>query len=251
MTIMMKTLKRVIAASALCAMAVPMVHANETSYKSAMFGFSGEQLAAQLGEKASVNKDASTVLYCQSEISESGTAQRTNCYDKNNHSELVSSVEAAMATMGFTPAQVDGKAVPVRMSYRVGLSASDSRVNVVLIPNLGSVQERYGRDYIAPQERLDVSNWYDRYSNASWVNGEAFLGHGAMARVSATVDANGKTELVRAMDTERAFKRDAKIVRNAVKKSRFIPGFVDGKAVPMGYLAVVNYGDRGEAVSSR
>ncbi len=251
MKIMITALKRIAAASALCALLTPYTYAGETTYKPAMFAFSGEALASKLDVNENLTSDTSAVLYCQSEIAAEGTVKRTDCYDENNQSDLVSSVESVLGGMAFSPAEVDGKTVPVRMSYRVGISRNETGVRVVLIPNLGSVQERYGRDYVAPQERLDVSNWYDRYNNASWVNGEAFLGHGPMARVAATVDENGKTELVRTMDTERAFKRDAKIVRNAVKKSRFIPGFVDGKPVPMGYLAVVNYGERGEAVSSR
>ena len=125
------------------------------------------------------------------------------------------------------------------------------KVSVVLIPNLGSMQEQYGRDYIAPQERLDVSDWYQRYSEQSWVRGDAFLGDGALSRVAATVSEKGETSMVRTLDADRAYKRDVNLVKNAVKRSSFIPGFVDGRPVPMGYLAVVNYEQNGEAVSSR
>lgn len=221
-------------------------------YKSAMFDFSVEQIISELKSANLQLNGASTVLYCQSEIDIKGVAARTHCYDKEENEGLVDLAEKTIAGLSFTPAEVDGQAVPVRMSYRVGFNANNESIDAVLIPNLGSMQERYGRDYVAPQERLDVSDWYDRYNKNSWVNGEVFLGKGEMSRVAATINKDGKTDVVRTLDTERAYKRDANIVKSALKKSRFIPGFVDGNPVPMGYLAVVNYGgDSGEAVSKR
>jgi len=245
-------LQKIISAALAFIVVVPVAFAGET-YKSAMFDFSGDQLAAQLGDSKSViTEGASAVLYCQSQIDVSGVARHTSCYDKLSNNNLVDLTEQAMLELPFQSAQVDGEKVPVRMSYRVGISHDAGAMVVVLIPNLGTMQDRYGRDYIAPQERLDVSDWYERYNKSSWVNGEVFLGEGPLSRVAATVDEKGKTAVVRTMGTERAYKRDANIVKNALKKSRFIPGFVDGRPVPMGYLAVVNYGDeQGEAVSSR
>ena len=225
----------------------------EENYRSAMFDFSGDELTAKVAATTSLQKQNQTlVLYCQSNIDVAGKASHSRCYDKAGNIEVVKQTESAVDGMAFTAAQVNGKEVPVRMSYRVAYHSADNEVKAMLIPNLGSMHERYGRDYIAPQERLDVSNWYDEYNKNSWVNGEAFLGKGDMSRVAATVDEQGKTDVVRTLDTGRAYKRDANLVKNAVKKSRFIPGFVNGKPVPMGYLAVVNYQtDSGSAVTSR
>lgn len=217
-------------------------------YKPAMFDFSEEQLIEKLSDTSELT---SSILYCQSEISIDGVANSTRCYDQEGNVDLVSQTEQAIAELTFSSAIADGEKVPVRMSYRVGLQSSDEGVVAALIPNLGSMQPRYGRDYVAPQERLDRSDWYERYNKNSWVNGEAFLGDGTLSRVAATVNVKGKPDIVRTLDTERAFKRDAKIVKNALKKSRFIPGFVDGKPVPMGYMAVVNYrDDQGGSVAS-
>lgn len=222
----------------------------ETQYAPANFDFSGEKLLAAMPQETRSMQD-SAVVYCQSEVSDKGVAERSQCYDKEGRDALVTNTEKALAALKFTPAEVDGKAVPVRMSFRVGFVPQNDAVSVVLIPNLGSMQAQYGRDYIAPQERLDVSDWYQRYSEQSWVRGDSFLGDGALSRVAATVSEKGETSMVRALDSERAYKRDVNLVKNAVKRSSFIPGFVDGRPVPMGYLAVVNYEQNGEAVSSR
>jgi len=250
---MKKTQVKMISALAMCISMLPLICLADESYKSAMFDFSEQQLAAKLGEQTPVSiTGGNAVVYCESEIQVSGEAKRTSCYDKANNNDLVASTEQAIESLTFTPAEVNGEKVPVKMTYRVGVSNVESKIAVVLIPNLGTMQERYGRDYIAPQERLDVSSWYDRYNERSWVNGKAFLGDGPMSRVAATVDEKGKTDVVREVGTERAYKRDASIVKHALRRSRFIPGFVDGRPVPMGYLAVVNYGEEsGEAVSTR
>lgn len=238
------------------------VHA-EVQYLPASFDFSGKDLLTTMTQGATLALQGdSAVLYCQSDILSSGKVERAQCYDKLGNDGLVSQAESALSQLRFSPAQVDGVKVPVRMSYRVGfVSNAESQnqnkvtqasdVDVVLIPNLGSMQAQYGRDYSAPQERLDVSDWYQRYSENSWVNGQVFLAKGPISRVAATITENGEADIVRALDSDRAYKRDVNVVKNAVKRSRFIPGFVDGRPVPMGYLAVINYSESGEAVSAR
>lgn len=251
-TIISSAVKKVLAPVALSACLAPVAMA-ETVYKSATFNFSGDALVSKMQALTSLKKqDQTHVLYCQSEVSEHGEAANTKCYDKAGKLDVVSEAQSILNGLSFSPAQVDGQNIPVRMSYRVAFHGAKGKVDALLIPNLGTMYERYGRDYVAPQERLDVSNWYDEYSKNSWVSGEKFLGDGDMSRVAATVDADGKADVVRAVEAKRAYKRDANLVKNAVKKSRFIPGFVNGKPVPMGYLAVVNYQtDSGSAVTSR
>ncbi len=245
-----KMLKTVCGFTAAATLLMPALGFAET-YRSAMFDFSGKQLVSQLSSNAVKIKDGSTVLYCQSDISAQGSADHIKCFGHEGHADLVIQTKAALGQLQFSPAEVDGKAVPVRMSYRVAYFQKADKLTATLIPNLGSMQEHYGRDYVAPQERLDVAGWYERYSKSSWLNGKSFLGNGTMSRVSATVGEDGKTDTVRALKPERAYKRDADVVKSALKKSRFIPGSIEGKPVPMSYLAVVNYQEDGSAVTLR
>lgn len=220
------------------------VEASADTYKPAVFGFDGEAIAAKIGEGVS---DTPIAVYCQSDVDAAGKSSVSRCYSKQASRDLSRRLETVISSLRFIPAEVNTEAVPVRVSYRVILSAS----GVELIPNLGTMQAKYGRDYIAPQERLDVFDWYQKYAKDSWVSGEAFLGEGDLSRVAATVNKQGQPEVVRTIEAERAHKRDATIVKNAVRRSRFIPGFVAGEPAPMGYLAVVNYPERSEAIGSR
>ena len=243
---MKKTMvKKIVSTLGFAVMALPMV-VSAQSYKSASFGFTGSELASQ------VEVSQAAVLYCKADVLVSGEAEAVKCFDKTANAALEADTERSVKKLAFNVAEVDGKAVPVRMNFRVVYSVTENGADAVLIPNLGTMQDRYGRDYVAPQERLDVSDWYARYNKNSWVNGDEFIDEGPMSRIAATVRADGKPTLVRTLDAERAYKRDASIVKSALKASRFIPGFVDEKAVPMGYIAVVNYGEQGnKAVSSR
>lgn len=229
------------------ALLLPLSATAET-YKPAYFDFTAEQLVAKI-DAASITKAAT--LYCQAEVDVNGAPDRVKCYDKASNTDLVMQAQQALIALTFTAAEVDSQKVPVRMNFRVALNVSNHGPVAALIPNLGSMQAQYGRDYIAPQERLDVSDWYQRYSDNSSVNGGVFLDDAPLSRVAATIEEDGRPTIVRTMDADRAYKRDATVVQSALKRSRFIPGFIDDKPVPMGYLAVVNYGGTGQAVSSR
>jgi len=238
-------LKRVIVSlSAVMAFSLSAVSSADAQYQPARFNFAGQDLKETLNAALPAS---SIVFYCQSDVNAAGAALVSRCFNKGGKDGLSRNIESAVSRLGFSAASVNGQAVPVRVSYRVVVSAN----RVSLIPNLGSMQDRFGHAYIAPQERLDVSDWYQKYSESSLANGDSFLGAGDLARIAATVNEEGKPEVVRTIDAKRAHKRDANIVKNAVRRSRFIPGFVNGKPVSMGYLAVVNYNGANTAVGSR
>ena len=217
-------------------------------YRPALFAFEGRDLIQRI---AIPSTGLNVTLYCRADIGVKGEVDRTKCYDAGGNSEIELQTQTALTQLQFTPAQVNGESVPVRVSFRVAYSGTATQLNAALIPNLGTMQSRYGRDYIAPQERLDVANWYQRYNQNSWINGEDFLAAGPLTRIATTVSEAGKPTMVRTVESERAFRRDADAVKFAVKQARFIPGFVGDKPVPMGYLAVVNYPQGDQAIGSR
>ena len=247
-------LKNVLKATALVLGFAPLVSFANDKYEPSYFDFEPKELASLVDVTNSASSLTSTpiAIYCQSDIDVSGKAVTAKCFDQYKIADIESQTERALKQLSFTPAKVDGDAVPVRMRYRVLYAVMHNELNVELIPNLGSMQNRYGRDYIAPQERLDKTDWYSSYSENSLVNGQDFLSDGVQATVAATIGKDGKADVVRTGTAERAYKRDVKVVQNAVRRSHFIPGFVDGRPVSMGYLAVISYGgNSNEAVSSR
>jgi len=244
---MKKTIQKLTIASLLASISL-VASAAELPFKSADFGFEGETLLSSVS-KDSLSKSGD-VLYCRADISVEGQAERANCFAKSSSIQLVVDSEQALQRLAFSPASVEGKNIPVRMSFRVAYTPVGDATVVSLIPNLGTMQAQFGRDYVAPQERLDVSDWFERYSDNSWVGGQEFLGKGDMARVSAIIDQNGKPSRLQTVAAKRAHERDADVVKNTIKHSRFIPGTANGRVVPMQYMVAVHYEDRNEAYAN-
>lgn len=220
-------------------------HADTNPFKSADFDFEGDELLSLVPQDKVAAKG--NVLYCRADINTEGNAERGSCFAKDTAVELVVQTEQALKQLAFSPAEIEGSVVPVRMSFRIAYTPLASGMHVSLIPNLGTMQAQHGRDYVAPQERLDVSDWYQRYSENSYVGGREFLGQGDMARVATTVSPAGKPTTLKTVDAKKAHIRDADIVKRTLRYSRFIPGTVNGKVVPMEYLVAVHYGNPTEA----
>jgi len=241
---MKKQLRRAGLLAALIASPIAVI-AESLPFQSADFDFEGSELLSMIPEsKVSTSGD---VLYCRADISIEGQVERGSCFAKDSSVELVVETEQALKHLAFMPAEVEGEAVPVRMSFRIAYTPVSDYTHVSLIPNLGTVQAQHGRDYVAPQERLDVSDWYARYSEHSYIGGQEFLGEGSMARVATLVTAHGKPTTLKTVDAQKAHIRDADIVKRTLRSSRFIPGTVNGKVVPMEYVVAVHYGASNEA----
>lgn len=243
----MKTLMtfKVLCSVALLAL-LPFSSLANSSYKPASFGFDADELSGIVNasgqSEASLGKQSSLTVYCQVDVDTMGKASQANCFEKYGSNELETQTENALNTLSFQPAEVDGEAVPVRVVLRVVYSGdTNDQLKAILLPNLGTMQGHYGHHYIAPQERLDTVSWYQRYGDNSWIDGALFFNKGPISRVAATVKKNGKPTFVRTLEADGRYKRDANVVKSALKRSKFIPGFVDNKAVPMVYLAILNY----------
>ncbi len=218
------------------------------TFKPANFAFTGDQLST-LVAKPYIFTSATPlpVMYCQSDINVQGKAQNSSCHDTHDNYHVEVLTEAAIEKLSFSPAQVNNQAVPVRMHYRVVFTGEFDNVTVTVLPNLGSMQARLGVKYFAPQERLDIADWQETYSQQSATYGTPFLADAGLSRFAAMVNKEGKPVTVRSLDIEKGKKRDAKLVKNTLKESRFIPAFANGKPHTAGYLAVVNYDERNSA----
>lgn len=218
-------------------LSVANVHAH---YKPADFGDAVEQLASKVSLPAELNDHKLTVaIYCQADIPVSGTLSNPVCFESTG-SALEQQTVDALREVTFTPAENNGQAVPVRMQFRIIYSRSGDQPDIVMLPNLGTLQTQHGYDYFAPQERLDHSTWYESYSATNGV-GKVFFDKGRLTRVLATVKADGSVESVSTLDARGSGKRDAATIEKTLKASAFIPGFVKGNAVEMHYVAVLNY----------
>lgn len=181
-------------------------------------------------------------VYCQADVDADGITSDVVCFEKEGFDQVRDQTAEAVSGRQFTPAQVDGKKIPVRMQFRVIYANLDGQPPIMLLPNLGYMQNKYGHDYTDPQERLDQPQWYELYKRNDWAEGLPFFSREEnMTRVLAMIDENGKVISARRLEAQKANKRDAIEVEKSVKRASFIPGFSRGKAERMQYVAVLHY----------
>jgi hypothetical protein len=213
-----------------------------TEYSPAKFGDAESTLTKQITLPASFGEGVKTVsVYCQADVLTTGDLNNVNCYENSPQVSMQASTETALKSTTFTPARIDGKSVPVRMQFRVVYSLSGTQSPIVLLPNLGTLQEQYGVNYYAPQERLDKGDWYVQYSSKARGDAKPFFANSKVTKVMAKVEASGSVESVSTIEAAARKKNDADTIESALKRTHFIPGFVQDKATAMHYIAVVNY----------
>jgi hypothetical protein len=236
-----KSLKNLIRSMAILAAAAPFA-SYASAYTPAKFGNATETLSKQITLPASFGEGVKTVsVYCQADVMTTGNINNVTCYENSPLVSMQKVTESALKSATFSPATIEDKAVPVRMQLRVVYSLGGTQAPIVLLPNLGTLQAQYGAHYYAPQERLDTSDWYENYSTKERGNGKNFFAEGKMTRVMANIETSGNVETVSTIEAALRKKADAENIESSLKKSKFIPGFVQDKPTAMHYIAVVNY----------
>ncbi len=211
-------------------------------YSPAKFGSAEATLEKLVTLPASFGEGVKTVaVYCQADVLSTGDVSKVNCYENSPLVSMQAITQSALTSATFEPAKVDGKAVPVRMQFRVVYSLADTQKPIIMLPNLGTLQAQYGTHYYAPQERLDTNDWYVQYTTKDRGDGKLFFADSKVTRVMANIESNGAVESVSTLESALRKKADASNIEIALKKSKFIPGFVQDKPTSMHYIAVVNY----------
>lgn len=218
------------------------VSVNAQSYQPAGFGDVLPRIQSTVKVPELTSDSPVVSVYCQADIATTGESSAVQCYEKDGFESLRRDTEKALTGQNFEPARIDDDAVPVRMHFRVVYSQRAGQDPILLLPNLGNMQSQYGPRYIAPQERLDSTQWYAQYRRETGGSGQAFFNSdGVMTRIIAQVDKTGRVRAVRRIEAHEPYQREAIVVETALKKSRFLPGMADGKSQTMQYVAVLNY----------
>lgn len=239
---MRKTLRYAFKAVAIATFGLPVFSSAEVSARPAGFGDALDVLSESVQLPQSFEGGHTTLaVYCQTDVATSGDLSNTHCYQHPKIADLEQQTEKALDKATFKPAEADSKTIPVRMQFRVVYSRSGDQPEIVLLPNLGTLQAQYGVDYFAPQERLDQADWFAQYTKNNWAKGEAFFDDGRLTRVMGVVSTTGEVGQVSTLDARGSGKRDAGFIEEALKQSQFIPGFVKDQPTEMHYVAVLNY----------
>jgi hypothetical protein len=170
-------------------------------------------------------------IQCEALISDSGAARHAVCYSmtgKMGPDTLHSAVVYAVGASRFLPARHNGQPVQV---YAVLMVIVDTRLEeplILAVPNNGVETAKYGLLYSAPQRYGDVQTRRPRLQlgtprrSVVWMNLQ--------------IDAAGVVQECTLTGESSPPQGWVDSIRAATKHFTFVPGYHDGKPVPMLYV---------------
>ena len=169
---------------------------------------------------------------CSVVVYANGSLDDARCYDDAEHGWLARRVGRRIARTliaeAFLPARIDGVAVRVRADFAIVLFEADGRTHLRYRAHHGfNVVELESARYSAPQ----------RVQGAPLGCDIARGGAMAVARISATGEAS---DIEIAGERITAGCRDR--IRTALRRSRYVPAFLEGEAVAAEYVELLPAG---------
>ena len=122
------------------------------AYVPARFAAGLDEASMQIGFPKH-KRDVSFYINCAARLSSTGELQSYFCLDYRGGSDTKfrKSIDEFMEVVEFTPAMVDGAAVPVEIYFRVFFGRRGDQYAAGVFPNWGDDADAYGLDYEAPQ----------------------------------------------------------------------------------------------------
>ena len=173
-------------------------------------------------------------VHCEVRVLATGIPFQVVCYalDSAVPRKLVDAVRRAGQRAKFVPAVHDGKPAQVFMVLMVRTVIGRGEPLVLVLPNNGAERERYGLHYIAPQ-RFNEFSWGPSYE---YLPDQRHAAQGTLIWQELWIDEHGNVTKSQTTNASGARLKDVEAVRRSVENMRFMPGFFEGKPVPMRYL---------------
>ena len=173
-------------------------------------------------------RDLSFYINCAARLSSTGELEGYFCLDYRGGSDTKfrKSIDAFMEIVEFTPAVVDGTAVPVEFYFRVFFGRLGDQFAAGVFPNWGDDAETYGLDYEAPQR----INAREHIRNCDPTAG--------IARVRVTPDgkATGDVKLMMSYGEIKSYSLCENHYVDGVSNGVYIPALHEGKPVEATYV---------------
>jgi hypothetical protein len=169
-------------------------------------------------------------VYCEAQIATRGRTERLTCYalEDSASPRLVDAVARAARRARFAPATRNGVPADVYMLFMVRVYVpADGEPAVLALPNNGIEEDRYGLFYTAPQ----------RFNNFYWGAGLPIqiFSRRVIVWQRLQIDESGKVTELSVTGMVGATSTIIRSLEDEIRAMEFMPGLVNGKAVPMRY----------------
>ncbi len=169
-------------------------------------------------------EDKNVVIRCDAIIERSGKFNSNFCYEEGElHYPYVTAINRAASRAVVNPGRVNGTAREVYFQYYVVFIKKGKNTSVEVFGNSGLQVEKYGLDYSSPQ----------RYKEGPGNFGST-CGLGSKVTVNAVISDLGEIKAVDVVGGD-AESRCIQYLKDSFFEQKYIPAFVNGKAVSAYY----------------
>lgn len=171
------------------------------------------------------------VVQCEAEVHRKGRTRRVICYSAEaGQQALVKAVSKAGRQARFVPATRNGKAVDVYMLVMVKIDTTGREPLILAVPNNGVEAQRYGLLYSAPQ----------RFNEFTWQTNFLAMDEGrVLLWQNLHIDEYGKVVEYTVTNPSGAPAFFVGRIEKQIERMQFMPGYFEGKPVPMFYTEPV------------
>jgi para-nitrobenzyl esterase len=171
------------------------------------------------------------VFQCEAWVRTSGRIRRFLCYSENESiRSLGDAVKRAGRRARFVPATRDGENAEVYMQVMVRIDITPQGPLILVLPNNGVEAGRYSLFYTAPQ-RFNEFTWY--------AYGKPIRSSDLLMWQKLHIDEHGRVLDFQLTNVSNVPEWFVNRIEAQVKRMEFMPGYFDGKPVPMHYVEPV------------
>lgn len=231
---------------------VGQIHGQAAGPQPAMIGPSSGLTDLRI-EQEDLGSNDSLAVRCQAFVETNGDLTDYLCTtdDGIRDRSIIARVTEQLATETFSPARVDGQEVRVLMNFAVLITCATNDCTSATVPNHGYQIGSFGLDYVAPQPVISGEHWYEgfedrgpRYRSPALVRPTSAGSPTGWFTMAVDVDSEGiaSDSCVYALarvnrdDMRQHNRRRLESILDDLVKTQYVPGFHDGRPVPMRFF---------------
>jgi hypothetical protein len=171
-------------------------------------------------------------VHCEAQILRNGRAPQVYCYALEGpaRDDLVDAVTKAALRARFEPAVKDREPIEVYAVFMVLVDTTLAEPMVLAVPNNGAERKKFGLLYTAPQRVIEKPSWGIPLQRYHGRRADRFV------LIQVRVDERGNATDLSLRNLSDENSQTLRQIDERARQYEFLPGYHEGKPVPMLYV---------------